>query len=376
MFGSPETTPGGRALKFYSSCRIDVRRIGPVKDGEEIVGSRIKAKVVKNKVAPPFRVCEFDMMYTHGISREADLLDLAILDKIVDKSGSWFNYGDLRLGQGRENAKQYLRDNPELADEIAAKILANRTASGGIGQRKRSGRRIDRGVIVRVSHDTLTLFALAEIQFAVQCPGQGFRPGPAGSGSDSRTCDSAVSGIKTPGLFAGDGEQRLDQAVHAGRALGAESRGVVAPARTASGGNSAPSAPVIWISPLDCMANDSPSERNSTSVFLGSRCASRAGGRNFISRASASIRSTPIEPWPTSELALDLDPANALIGPLAPPSFPDRHSRSSGQPMTGNRLPTSLAEVDVEQLALKISLPILGSRLPQVERSFDLRLRS
>jgi recombination protein RecA len=130
MFGSPETTPGGRALKFYSTCRIDVRRIGPVKDGEEIVGSRIKAKIVKNKVAPPFRVCEFDMMYAHGISREGDLLDLAILDKFVEKSGSWFNYGDLRLGQGRENAKQYLHDNAAVADEIAAKILANRTASG------------------------------------------------------------------------------------------------------------------------------------------------------------------------------------------------------------------------------------------------------
>jgi recombination protein RecA len=132
MFGSPETTPGGRALKFYSSARIDVRRIGPVKDGEEIVGSRIKAKVVKNKVAPPFRVCEFDMMYTNGISREGDLLDLAIVDKMIDKSGSWFNYGDIRLGQGRENTKQYLRDNPEVADEIAAKIIAGRTASGGI----------------------------------------------------------------------------------------------------------------------------------------------------------------------------------------------------------------------------------------------------
>jgi recombination protein RecA len=131
MFGSPETTPGGRALKFYSSCRIDVRRIGPVKDGEEIVGSRIKAKIVKNKVAPPFRVCEFDMMYTHGISREADLLDLAIVDKLVEKSGSWFNYGDLRLGQGRENVKLYLHDNPALADEIAAKVVASRTASGG-----------------------------------------------------------------------------------------------------------------------------------------------------------------------------------------------------------------------------------------------------
>ena len=127
MFGSPETTPGGRALKFYSSARIDVRRIGPVKDGEEVTGARVKAKVVKNKVAPPFRVCEFDMMYTHGISREGDILDLAIADKLVEKSGSWFNHGDLRLGQGRENAKQYLRDNPELADEISAKIIANRS---------------------------------------------------------------------------------------------------------------------------------------------------------------------------------------------------------------------------------------------------------
>ena len=114
MFGSPETTPGGRALKFYSSCRIDVRRIGAVKDGEDVVGSRVKVKIVKNKVAPPFRVCEFDMMYDHGISREGDLMDLAIADKIVEKSGSWFNYGDTRLGQGRENAKQYLRDNPEV----------------------------------------------------------------------------------------------------------------------------------------------------------------------------------------------------------------------------------------------------------------------
>jgi len=126
MFGSPETTPGGRALKFYSSCRVDVRRIGPVKDGEEVVGSRVKIKVVKNKVAPPFRVCEFDMMYSGGISREGDVLDLGLADKIVDKSGSWFNYGDLRLGQGRENAKQYLRDNPAVLDEITGKVKANR----------------------------------------------------------------------------------------------------------------------------------------------------------------------------------------------------------------------------------------------------------
>jgi recombination protein RecA len=130
MFGNPETTPGGRALKFYSSCRIDVRRIGPVKDGEEVTGSRIKVKVVKNKVAPPFRVCEFDMMYTSGISPEGDLIDLALADKLVEKSGSWFNYGDVRIGQGRENAKQYLRDNPAVAAEIAAKILAARGGAG------------------------------------------------------------------------------------------------------------------------------------------------------------------------------------------------------------------------------------------------------
>nr|WP_303652735.1 recombinase RecA [Paludisphaera mucosa] len=126
MFGSPETTPGGRALKFYSSCRVDVRRIGPVKDGEEITGSRVKVKIVKNKVAPPFRTCEFDMMYTSGISREGDVLDMALADKLVEKSGSWFNYGDLRLGQGREKVKDYLRENVALADEIAAKVMASR----------------------------------------------------------------------------------------------------------------------------------------------------------------------------------------------------------------------------------------------------------
>ncbi|AMV37455.1 recombinase RecA [Planctomyces sp. SH-PL62] len=127
MFGSPETTPGGRALKFYSSCRVDVRRIGPVKDGEEITGSRVKVKIVKNKVAPPFRTCEFDMMYTSGISREGDILDMALADKLVEKSGSWFNYGDMRLGQGREKVKEFLRENTALAEEIAAKVMASRT---------------------------------------------------------------------------------------------------------------------------------------------------------------------------------------------------------------------------------------------------------
>jgi len=126
MFGNPETTSGGLALKFYCSVRLDIRRISDVKEGEEKVGSRVKVRVVKNKVAPPFRVAEFDLMYDRGISREGDLIDLAIEDKIIDKSGSWLNYGELRLGQGRENAKQYLRDNPALVEELTAKVLDKR----------------------------------------------------------------------------------------------------------------------------------------------------------------------------------------------------------------------------------------------------------
>jgi len=124
MFGSPETTPGGRALKFYSSCRIDVRRIGQIKDGEEVVGQRVKAKVVKNKVAPPFRVAEFDMMHAGGISYEGDVLDLAIAAKLVIRSGAWFRYGDLHLGQGREKARAYLAENPALTEELRTKLMA------------------------------------------------------------------------------------------------------------------------------------------------------------------------------------------------------------------------------------------------------------
>ena len=124
MFGNPETTPGGRALKFYSSCRIDVRRIGQLKEGEEVIGQRVRAKVVKNKVAPPFRIAEFDMMHDHGISYEGDILDLALAAKLVARSGTWFRYGDLQLGQGREKAKDYLRENPKLAEELREKILA------------------------------------------------------------------------------------------------------------------------------------------------------------------------------------------------------------------------------------------------------------
>ncbi len=121
MFGSPETTTGGRALKFYSSVRIDIRRIGSLKDGDEVVGSRAKVKVVKNKVAAPFRQAEFDIDYGEGISRVGELVDLGVEHKIVQKSGAWYSYGDIRLGQGRENSKQFLRDTPDLADEIEAR---------------------------------------------------------------------------------------------------------------------------------------------------------------------------------------------------------------------------------------------------------------
>jgi len=125
MFGSPETTPGGRALKFYSSCRIDVRRIGQLKEGEDIVGQRVRAKVVKNKVAPPFRVAEFDMMHTDGISYEGDLLDLGTEEKIIGRTGAWFRYGDLQLGQGKEKARIFLKENPKIMEEIKAKVLAS-----------------------------------------------------------------------------------------------------------------------------------------------------------------------------------------------------------------------------------------------------------
>ena len=125
MYGNPETTPGGRALKFYSSVRLDVRRTEQLKAGGEVIGNRVRVKVVKNKVAPPFKEAEFDIMYGQGVSRLGEILDLGSKLDIVQKSGAWFNYGDVRLGQGRDNAKEYLRQNPELAEEIAAKVMAN-----------------------------------------------------------------------------------------------------------------------------------------------------------------------------------------------------------------------------------------------------------
>ena len=124
MFGNPETTTGGRALKFYSSVRIDIRRIGAIKSGDVVVGGRTRVKIVKNKVAPPFRLAEFDIMYGEGISHEGDLLDLAVERKIVEKSGTWFSYGGERLGQGRENCKNFLRANPDTAAAIEEKVRA------------------------------------------------------------------------------------------------------------------------------------------------------------------------------------------------------------------------------------------------------------
>lgn len=128
MFGSPETTPGGRALKFYSSCRIDVRRIGQLKEGEDVVGQRVRAKVVKNKVAPPFRVAEFDMMQNCGISYEGDLLDLGVTQKVIARSGAWFKYGETYLGQGKEKARTFLIENPVITAEIHQKILGGGAA--------------------------------------------------------------------------------------------------------------------------------------------------------------------------------------------------------------------------------------------------------
>ena len=127
MFGNPETTTGGNALKFYASQRLDIRRIGAIKNGEQVVGSRTRVKVVKNKVAPPFKEVEFDIMYGTGISREGDVLDMASTENIIEKSGAWYSYAGERIGQGRENAKGFLTDSPEIMVEIAEKL---RVAAG------------------------------------------------------------------------------------------------------------------------------------------------------------------------------------------------------------------------------------------------------
>jgi recombination protein RecA len=122
MFGNPETTTGGQALKFYASLRMEIRRIGQIKDREQVVGNQTRVKVVKNKLAPPFRQVEFDIMYGEGISKVGELIDLGVKANVVEKSGAWFSYDSQRIGQGRENAKQFLRDHPDMADKIEAKV--------------------------------------------------------------------------------------------------------------------------------------------------------------------------------------------------------------------------------------------------------------
>ncbi len=133
MFGNPETTTGGNALKFYASVRIDIRRIGAIKKGEEVIGSETRAKVVKNKVAPPFRQAEFDILYGEGISREGEIIELGVLHKFIEKSGAWYSYGKDRIGQGKDNTREYLREHPAMAEEIEAKVRAELgvNSSGG-----------------------------------------------------------------------------------------------------------------------------------------------------------------------------------------------------------------------------------------------------
>jgi recombination protein RecA len=131
MFGNPETTTGGNALKFYASVRIDIRRIGSIKKGEEVIGSETRAKIVKNKVAPPFRQAEFDILYGEGISREGEIIELGVAHNIIEKSGAWYSYGKDRIGQGKDNTRDWLRENPKIADEIEAKIRAVLGINGG-----------------------------------------------------------------------------------------------------------------------------------------------------------------------------------------------------------------------------------------------------
>jgi recombination protein RecA len=132
MFGSPETTSGGNALKFYASVRLDIRRIGAIKDRDEVVGNTTRVKVVKNKVAPPFKQVEFDIMYGEGISKRGELIDLGVKAGVVEKSGAWYSFADQRIGQGRENAKAYLKDNPDIAFQIEDKIRAAHGLDFGI----------------------------------------------------------------------------------------------------------------------------------------------------------------------------------------------------------------------------------------------------
>ncbi|HET7663851.1 MAG TPA: DNA recombination/repair protein RecA, partial [Rhodanobacteraceae bacterium] len=134
MFGSPETTTGGNALKFYASVRLDIRRIGAVKKGEEVIGSSTRVKVVKNKVAPPFRKAEFEILYNEGTSREGEIIDMGVAENIIDKAGAWYSYNGDRIGQGKENVRQYLKDNPGIADEIDRQLRDKLLVTGNKGK--------------------------------------------------------------------------------------------------------------------------------------------------------------------------------------------------------------------------------------------------
>jgi recombination protein RecA len=146
MFGNPETTTGGNALKFYASVRLDIRRTGQIKDGDEVTGNRVKVKVVKNKVAPPFRIAEFDIMYGQGISKVGEIIDIGVDYEIIKKSGSWFSYNDTKLGQGRDAVKQLLLDNPELADEIEVKIRELLSGDSGVVAVKKESPKKDKAI--------------------------------------------------------------------------------------------------------------------------------------------------------------------------------------------------------------------------------------
>jgi recombination protein RecA len=139
MFGNPETTSGGRALKFYSSIRIDLRRIGSIKKGDEYIGNRVRAKIVKNKVAPPFRQAQFDIMYDEGISKTSDILDEAEKNDIIEKKGAWYIYGDEKLGQGKENSKKFLKENPKVMEELETKIKEKLKSEGKKEEKEKKG---------------------------------------------------------------------------------------------------------------------------------------------------------------------------------------------------------------------------------------------
>ena len=185
FFGNPETTTGGKALKFYASVRLDVRRIGGLKDGDQPVGNRTRVKVVKNKMAPPFKQAEFDILYGQGISREGGLLDLGVENGIVRKSGSWYTYGSDQLGQGKENARTFLKDNPELANEIETKILA----ALGIGE---AGRRAREEAAAAEAEAALEAAAQAEVKVPA-------KPAPARSSKSGSAKSASKSGSAKPG---------------------------------------------------------------------------------------------------------------------------------------------------------------------------------